>query len=68
MNEYRMAKRMLMAEASVPRVRGTPRLGLNDGVNVDLGSRGMTVYARRQCLKDMKEWSGLNYSDYVDLG
>ena len=34
MNEYRMARRVLMAEVSGGRVRGRPRLGRMDGVNV----------------------------------
>ena len=38
------------------RVRGRPRLGWMDGVKVDLGNRGMTVEATRQCAKDRKEW------------
>ena len=35
-------------------VQGLPRLGLMDGVNVALGSRGMTVEATRQCANDRK--------------
>ena len=38
MNEYRMARRVLMAEVSGGRVRGRPRLGWMDGVNVALGN------------------------------
>ena len=34
MDEYRMARRVLMAEVSGGRVRGRPRLGRMDGVNV----------------------------------
>ena len=45
MDEYRMARRVLMAEVSVGRVRGRPRLGWMDGVKVALGNRGMTVEA-----------------------
>ena len=56
MGEYRMARRVLMAEVSGGRVRGRPRLGWMDGVNVALGNRGMTVEAARQCAKDRKEW------------
>ena len=36
MDEYRMARRVLMAEVSGGQVRGRPRLGWMDGVNVDL--------------------------------
>ena len=41
------------------RVRGRPRLGWMDGVNLALGKRGMTVEAARQCAKDRKEWRAL---------
>ena len=54
MDEYRMAKRVMMAEVSGGRVRGRPRLGWMDGVKVALGNRGMTVEAARQCAKDRK--------------
>ena len=59
MDEYRMARRVFMAEVSWGRVRGRPRLGWMDGVKVALGNRGMTVYAARQCVKDRKEWRTL---------
>ena len=39
MDEYRMARRVLMAEVSGGRVRGRPRLGWMDGVRVALGKR-----------------------------
>ena len=54
MDEYRMARRMLMAEVSGGRARGRPRLGWMDGVKVALGNRGMTLEAARQCAKDRK--------------
>ena len=54
MDEYRMAKRVLMAEVSGGRVRGRPRLGWMDGVKVALGNRGMTAKAARQCAKTGK--------------
>ena len=47
MDEYRMARRMLMPIVSGGRVRGMPRLGWMDGVKVALGNRGMTVEAAR---------------------
>ena len=47
MDNYRMARRVLMAEVSVGRVRGRPRLGWMDGVKVALGNRGMSVEAAR---------------------
>ena len=43
MDEYRMARRVLMADVSGGRVRGRPRLGWIDGVKIALGNRGMTV-------------------------
>ena len=41
MDEYRVARRVLMAEISEGRVRGRPRLGWMDGVEVAFGNRGM---------------------------
>ena len=38
MDEYRMARRVLMAEVSGGRVRGRPRLGWMDGVKVALAT------------------------------
>ena len=45
MDEYRMARRVLMVEVSGGRVRGRQRFGCMDGVKVALGNRGMTVEA-----------------------
>ena len=45
MDEYSVARRVLMAEVSGRRVRERPRLGWMDGVKVALGNRGMTVEA-----------------------
>ena len=59
MDEYHMARRVLMTEVSGGRVRGRPRLGWMDGVKVALGNRGMTVEAARRCVKDRKEWREL---------
>ena len=59
MDEYRMARRVLMAEVSGGRVKGRPRLGWMDDVKVALGNRGMTVEAARQCAKDRKEWRAM---------
>ena len=59
MDEYRMARRVLMAEVSEGRLRGRPRLGWMDGVMVALGNSGMTVEAARQCAKDRKAWRAL---------
>ena len=59
MDEYRMARRVLMSEVSGGRVRGRPTSGSMDGVKVALGNRGMTVEAARQCAKNRKEWRPL---------
>ena len=59
MDDYRMARRVLMAEVGGGRVRGRPRLGWMDGVKVALGNRGMMVEAARQCRKDRKAWRAL---------
>ena len=52
MDEYLMARRVLMAEVSGGRVRGRPSLGWMDGVKVPLSNRGMAVEAARQCTED----------------
>ena len=52
MDECRMARRMLMAEVSVRRVRGRLQFAWMDGVKVVLGNRRMPVEAVRQCTKD----------------
>ena len=59
MDDYRMARRVLMAEVSLGRIRGRPRLGWMDGVKVALSNRRMTVEAARQCAKDSREWRAL---------
>ena len=56
MDEYRMARSVLMAEVGRGRVRGRLRLGWMDVVKVALGNRGMTVEATRQGAKDRKTW------------
>ena len=61
MDEYRLARRELMAEVSGGRVRGRPRLGWMDGVKVAFGNRGMMVEAGRQCTKDRKECRALEH-------
>ena len=58
-DEYRLARRVLMAEISGVWVLGRPRLGWMDGVKVPLGNREMTVEAARQCAKDRKMWRAL---------
>ena len=58
MDEYRIARSVLMVEVSGGRERGRQRLGWMDGVKVALGNRG-TVKAARQCAKDRKEWRTL---------
>ena len=56
MDEYCMARRVLMAEVSERLLRGRPWLGWMDGVKVALGNKGMTVEAARQYARDRKEW------------
>ena len=58
-DEYRMARRVLMAEVSGARIRRRPSLSWMDGVKVALGSRGVTVEVARQCSKDRKAWRAL---------
>ena len=48
MDEYRMARRMLILEVSGGQVPSRPRLGWMDGVKVELSSRGMAAEAARQ--------------------
>ena len=62
MDEYRMAKRVLMAEVRGRRVRGRPRFGWMDGVKVALVNIGMKVEAARQRAKDRKEWRPLAHN------
>ena len=59
MDEYRVARRVLMTEVSGGRVRGRQRLGWMDGVKVALGNRRMKVEATQQCAKDRKGWRAL---------
>ena len=54
LDEYRMAKRVLMVEVCGGRVRGRPRLGWMDGVKVVLDNRGTMGEAARQCTKYRK--------------
>ena len=54
-DEYYMARRVLMADVGGGWLRGRPMLGWMDGVKMALGSRGMMVEAERQCTKDRKE-------------
>ena len=60
MDEYRMARRVLMAEVSGSRVRGRPRLGWMDGVKVALGNRGITVEAAQKIGKSEQPWYKCN--------
>ena len=45
MDEYRMARRVLMAEVSGGRVQGRPRFGWIHEVKVAMGNRGMPAEA-----------------------
>ena len=48
MDEYRMARRLLMVEVGGGLVRVRPRLSRMDDIKVALCSRGMSVQAARQ--------------------
>ena len=56
MDEYRMARRVFMAEVSGGQGRRRLRLGWMDGVKVGLGKRGMTVEDAQQCAIDHVKW------------
>ena len=60
MDEYRMARRVLMAKVSGGRVRGRPRLTWMDGVKVAFSNRGMTEEAARKIVKSGEPWSICN--------
>ena len=55
MDDYLIARRVLMTEVCGGRVLGRPRLCWMDGVKVALGSRGMTVEAARHYTEDGKD-------------
>ena len=59
MDDYGMARRVMMAEVTGGRVQSRPRLGWMKAVKAVRGSRLMTVEAVRQCVKDRKEWRAL---------
>ena len=56
MDDYRMARMVLMAEVSGGRVRGRPRSDWMDGAKVALGNRSMTVEAARKIGKSGELW------------
>ena len=58
-DEYRLARWVLMPEISGTGIRGRLRLCEMDGVRVASGNRGMTVEAALQCAKDRKDWRAL---------
>ena len=65
MDEYSIARRVLMAEVSGGRVRGRPRLGWMDGVMVALGNRGMAVEAARKIRKSGEPWDICNWMSFT---
>ena len=67
MDEHRMARNVLMAEASGGRLRRRPRLGWMDGLKVSSGNRGMTVEAARHCSKDQKEWRAVVICNWMSF-
>ena len=54
-----------MAEVSGRRVRGRPRLGWMDGVEVSLGNIGMTVVAARKIRKSGEPWYICNWISFT---
>ena len=60
-----MARRVLMAEVSRWRLRGSPRLGFMDGVKVVFDNRGMTVVATRKILKSRQPWCISNRMSFM---
>ena len=67
MDEYRMARRVLMAKQSGVRVQGRSRLGWMDYVKVALDSRGMPVEAVWQCPRDRKECRSLVHISMIEV-
>ena len=53
-DEFCMARRVLMAKVSGGRVQGRKRIGWMDGVKMALGNRGMMAETARQCVKDRR--------------
>ena len=70
MDEYRMARRALMAKVSGRWVRRRPRLGWMDGVKVALGNRRVTVEAALAMRKrpERVESPGTYVTEWVSLG
>ena len=56
MDEYWIARRVLMAKVSGGRVHGRPRLGWMDGVNVAFRNKGMTVDNAQKIGKSAEPW------------
>ena len=67
MDEYRMARRVLMAEVSGGRVRDRPRFGWMHGVKLTRGNRGLMVEAERQFAKDRKEWIAMVHMELIEF-
>ena len=65
MDQYRMARRVLVAEVRGGRIRGRPRLGWMDDVKVAMVNRGMTVEAARQQRSEKAESSGTYVTERV---
>ena len=65
MDEYRIPRRVWMAEVTGRRVRGRPRFGWMDGVKMAFGSGRTTVVAARQI--NRKEWRALVHMSMIDF-
>ena len=61
MDEYRMARRVLMSHGGSMWKAGTreTEVRLDGWCEGGLGNRGMMMEAARQCSKDLKEWIAL---------
>ena len=68
MDDYRISRRVLMAEVSGGQVRWRPRLSWMDGVKVALGNRGMIVEAAQQWRLERVESPGAYVTEWVSSG
>ena len=60
-------RRIYMKDVWGERERGGPRLGWTVGVNVVMGTRGMTVEPAPQYTKDRMEWRVLVYISMIEF-
>ena len=67
MDEYHMARLVLMAEVSGDRVIGRLWLGWMDGLKVALGNGRIMVQAVRQRAKDGTKWRALEHMQLISF-